>query len=265
MIYGTVERTERLTPHMTRVVLGGEGLVDFEGSPFTDAYVNLAFAPPGAPYELPGDLEQIAATATAEMRPIRRRYTVRRWEQATRTLTIDFVTHDDEGTAGAWAARAQPDDALQLTNPGGSYRPDPSAAWHLMVGDESALPAIAASLEVIGRGVPVLAVLVADGPADELPLDTPGALDVRWVHRGGDPDVLQHTVRDLAMLPGAVHAFVHGEAGEVRTARRHLLADRGVPRGALHASGYWRRTMTDEAWRRVKADWEAQVQQDVPA
>jgi Siderophore-interacting protein len=62
-----------------------------------------------------------------------------------------------------------------------------------------------------------------------------------------------------------VHGFVHGEAGEVREVRRHLLAERGVDRRLLSASGYWRRHMTDEAWRAVKRAWSADVERDVPA
>ena len=89
-----------------------------------------------------------------------------------------------------------------------------------------------------------------------------------WFHRksAGDPEaLLPDAIRDLPFLRGPVHGFVHGEAGEVREVRRHLLADRAVPRSALSASGYWRRTMTDEAWRQVKQAWSAAVEQDVPA
>jgi len=69
----------------------------------------------------------------------------------------------------------------------------------------------------------------------------------------------------LPWRAGRVHAFVHGEAGEVRKVRRHLLGERGMPRADLSVSGYWRRTMTDEAWRRVKREWNADVERDLPA
>lgn len=215
---------------------------------------------------MPTDLDALPANLPPEHRPIRRRYTVRNWDPERRLLSIDFVVHGDVGTAGAWANSAQPGDVLQLTLPGGAYRPDPDADWHLMVGDESALPAIAASLEALPDGVPAVVRLVCDGPDDELELDTPGALDIVWSHRTGNPqdaDLLGEAVRDLHTPPGRVHAFVHGEAGEVRTVRRHLLADRGIPKAALSASGYWRRHLTDEAWREVKADFNAVMEADV--
>lgn len=153
-----------------------------------------------------------------------------------------------------------------LSGPGGSYRPDPGAGWHLMVGDEAALPAIAASLEAVPHGAPVVVRLVTDGPHHELPLDTPGDLDLQWLHRRGRPedaDLLPAAVRCLSLQAGQGHAFVHGEAGEVREVRRHLLADRGLDRATVSASPYWRRDMTDEAWREVKAEWNAEVERDL--
>jgi len=49
-----------------------------------------------------------------------------------------------------------------------------------------------------------------------------------------------------------VHAFVHGEAGFVRSVRRHLLADRGIPRSDLSVSGYWRRGRDEDGWQADK-------------
>jgi NADPH-dependent ferric siderophore reductase len=153
-----------------------------------------------------------------------------------------------------------------FTGPAGAYRPDPQAGWHLMVGDESALPAIAASLEHVPRDTPAVARIVCDGPAHELALTTPGNLDLVWLHRtggAGDADLLADAVAGLRFPPGRVHAFVHGEAGETRAVRRHLLADRGLDPGQLSCSPYWRRGLTDEGWREIKAAWNAQVATDV--
>lgn len=243
-----VEETRWLGPHMVRVVLGGDDLADYPQPEFTDAYMKMTFAGPEG--------------------PAARRYSVRRWDAATRLLSVDFVVHGDEGVAGPWAAQASPGDEVGVSTPGGAYRPDPEAAWHLMVGDESAVPAIAASLEAVRAGAPAVVRLVCDGPEDELELASPGALDVVWLHRktADDPEaLLPDAVRDLPFLRGPVQGFVHGEAGEVREVRRHLLGERGVDRRLLSASGYWRRTMTDEAWRQVKKAWSAEVEQDVPA
>lgn len=265
-MHAAVVETERLTPTMVRVILTGEGLAAFEPAGFTDAYVNLAIPPRGAPYDAPFDVDEITASMPRELHPVRRRYTVRSWDAEARLLTLDFVLHDGKGVGGPWAADASPGDALVFSSPRGAYRPDPEADWHLMVGDESALPAIAASLEAVPADAPVVVRLVCDGPAHEVPLATLGALDLRWLYRAGDATdttLLATAVRDLTFPPGRVHAFVHGEAGEVREVRRHLLGDRAVARADLSASPYWRRHMSDEAWREIKAVWNAEVERDV--
>ena len=262
--YGRVEHCERIAPRMVRVVLGGSGLDEFTSTGFTDEYVNVQFAPDGAPYAVPFDVAAARALG-AGRRPIARRFTVRAWDEETRRLTVDFVTHGDEGVGGRWADRAQPGDLLQFLGPSGGYRPDPDADWHLMVGDESALPAIAASLEAVPAGRPVVAVLVVDGPDHQIPLDSPGDVDVRWLHRGEQADSTDRLVQTVASLDlpgGVVHGFVHGEAGETRAVRKHLLLERSLPKERLSISPYWRRTLSDEGWREIKKDWMAEVTQE---
>ncbi len=264
--HGTVVDRRDLTPQMVRLVLGGDGLRGWEDNGFTDAYLVLWFPPEGAPYAAPFDVQRVKAEHPPELWPAHRHYSVRRFDPDALELTVDVVVHGDEGIAGPWARRAQLGERVVVTGPGGAYRPDPTADWHLMVGDSSALPAIAASLEALDEGARAVAVLVCDGPEEELPLDCAGDLEVRWLHRRGDPSdeaLLVDAVRALPWPGGRVHAFVHGEAGEVRAVRRHLLADRGVPRADLSASGYWRRHLSDEAWRRVKKAWNAEVERDV--
>lgn len=143
-MYGLVERVEWATPSLARVALGGDGLAGFKPSPYTDGYVNVAIPPAGAPYRAPFVLDELKGLP-AEQRPYRRRYTVRRWDPGRRQLTLELVVHGDAGAGGGWAVSAEPGDALVFTGPAGAYRPDPDADWHLLVGDESALPAIAAS------------------------------------------------------------------------------------------------------------------------
>ena len=242
-----VLETIPLTPHMIRVVLGGEGLDGFEAGAFTDHYVKLKITPPGA------------------SEPRTRTYTVREWDAGRGRLTIDFVHHGDTGVAGPWAASAKPGDELLLVGPGGAYAPDAAADWHLMAGDESVIPAIAASLARVPAGVPVHVLLEVAGPEEIQPLRTPGELHLTWLHRNGDEGALPAAVAALEFPAGAVQAFVHGEASVVRTIRRHLLAERGVPRERLSISGYWKRDRTEEGWREDKAEWNRLVEVDAAA
>ena len=248
-----VRRTERLTPHMIRVVAGGDDLAAFPDTEYTDRYVKILFPRPGVTYPQPFDLDAVRAELPRDQWPALRTYTVRAFDPAAGELTIDFVHHGDVGLAGPWAAGAQPGDPLLLLGPSGAYAPDPTADWHLLVGDESALPAIGAALERVPAGVPVHALVEVDGPADEQHLPTSGRLDLRWIHRdAGHPEQLVEALAALTFPAGRVHAFVHGEAGAVRALRRHLLDERGVPRDDLSVSGYWRRGDDEEGFRVFK-------------
>lgn len=266
-----VQRVERASPHVLRLVVGGPGLEGFAAGAYTDHYVKLLFPPPGAPYGPDFDLAEVRATLPKDQWPRTRTYTVRAWDAEALELTLDVVQHGDRGLAGPWAARAQAGDVLQLLGPGGSYAPDPDADGHLLVGDASVLPAIAASLPRVPAGVPVQVVCEVHDAREEQPLQSPGDLRVTWVHRGDDAEhaggpadePLVAAVRGLALPPGRVHAFVHGEAVVVRELRRHLLADRGMDRADLSISGYWKRTLDEDGWQSSKPEWNAAVEQDV--
>jgi NADPH-dependent ferric siderophore reductase len=263
----TVLETERLTPNMVRVVLGGEGMAGFQAGEFTDHYVKLQLPAPGADYGSDFDAEEIQATRPREQWPRTRTYSVRDWDPEAGRLTIDFVVHGDTGVAGPWAAGARPGDVLALRGPGGAYAPDPAADWHLLVGDASVIPAISAALRRIPQGVPVIAVIEVDGPDEEQPLTSPGALDLRWLHRtrppGEEPELARDAVAQLRLPAGRGQGFVHGEASAVRAVRRHLLIDRGMPADALSVSGYWKLRRTEEGWREDKADWQRLAAADV--
>jgi NADPH-dependent ferric siderophore reductase len=259
----TVLETERLSPHLVRVVVGGDDLDGFGVGEYTDHYVKLHIPPPGAQYSAPFDDAEIKERYPREQWPRVRTYTVRDWDADAGRLTIDFVVHGDAGVAGPWAAAAQPGDVLHLMGPGGGYAPSPDADWHLMVGDLSVIPAISASLTRIGAGVPVHVLIEVPGPDDEVVLETPGDLHLTWLHGDGSGDALVPAIRDLAFPDGQVHAFVHGEAEVVREIRRHLVLERGIPREALSASGYWKRDRDDEMWRAEKAEFNRRADEEL--
>ena len=265
-MHAPVTASTWLTPCLVRLELTGGDLDRFTMPDATDAYVNVAIPPPGAPYGPVFDPKQVRAEHPEHYWPARRRYTVRDWDAVAQRLTVDFVVHGDDGVAGPWAAAATPGSVLVFEGPSGGYRPDPDADWHLMLGDESALPAIAASLAAVPAGTPVVVRLVCDGPEHELDLPTSAQLDLEWLHRSGSPadaELLPTAVRELSFPEGRVHAFVHGEAVEIREIRRHLLTERGLQRPDMSCSPYWRRDMNDEAWRKVKSEFVAAMEADV--
>ncbi|PHQ48539.1 NADPH-dependent ferric siderophore reductase [Streptomyces cinnamoneus] len=257
-----VLRTERLTPHMVRVVLGGEALADFGAGEHTDHYVKLLFPLEDVTYPEPFDIEAVRRDMPRDQWPRTRTYTVRSFDREARELAVDFVIHGDEGLAGPWAARVRPGEEVLFLGPGGAYAPDPAADWHLLVGDESALPAIAASLERVPEGALVHAFVEVADAGEEQKLQLPAGVEVTWLHRADRPvgAALVEAVRSLDFPAGDVHAFVHGEAGFVKELRRHLRMERELPRERLSISGYWRRGHDEDGWQASKREWNQQVE-----
>lgn len=238
----TVTATERLSPGMVRLRFHSEDLSAFAGSEDTDRYVKLVF----------GDPAELADGG----RPVMRTYTALEPDVEAGTLAIDFVVHGDTGVAGPWAAQARPGDTITARGPGGAYRPDPDARWHLLVGDEAALPAIRQALETLPSDAAGHVVVEVDSAAHEQELATPSEMSVTWLHRTSPASVgLVDAVRALPWLPGRVHAFVHGEAQAVMHGiRPYLLKERGMPRDDVSISGYWRSGRTEESFREWKAE-----------
>ncbi|MCH5674207.1 siderophore-interacting protein [Streptomyces gilvus] len=256
-----VVRTERLTPHMQRVVLGGESLAGFAADTCTDHYVKLLFPPAeGITYPEPFDMERIREELPREQWPVTRTYTVRAFDPESLELTLDFVIHGDEGLAGPWAMRVQPGETVRFMGPGGAYAPDVNADWHLLVGDESALPAIARALESLPGGVTAHAFVEVSGPEEEQKIDSD--VDVVWLHRGDRPvgGLLCETVRGLEFPEGRPHAFVHGEAHFVKELRQLLRVELQIPREDLSISGYWRLGHNEDGWQASKREWNARIE-----
>jgi len=254
-----VIRTEWLAPSMVRVVFTGEDLRQLPPLEHTDHYVKLLFPPAGADYRWPFDPDAIRETEPAERWPVTRTYTIRSYDPATNELAIDFVVHGDSGLAGPWAARAVPGDRIGFYGPGGAYAPDPAADVHLLVGDEAAIPAIAAALDRLPEDARAEVFLEVGNAAEELPLRRTARTRITWVHRevhGSDHGVaLAHAVRSAGLPAGRVQAFVHGNAHLVRDLRRHLFVEHRLDRSQVSISGYWRTDYTEDRWQSTKGEF----------
>jgi NADPH-dependent ferric siderophore reductase len=153
---------------------------------------------------------------------------------------------------------------VRFMGPGGGYTPNLEADWHLLVGDESALPAIAAALEALPAGTPVTALIEVADEREVQKLETAAAAEISWLTRDGRPvgDALVEAVRALDFPAGELQAFVHGEATFVRELRRYLRTELGLPMARLSISGYWRRGLNEDGWQSTKREWNAQVEQE---
>jgi NADPH-dependent ferric siderophore reductase len=267
-----VVRSEQLTPHMLRLVLGGPGFDTFTPNEFTDAYVKLVIVHPGIDVaSLPQPLTiDSFSELPQEKRPTVRTYTVRRADPQRREICIDFVIHGEHGVAGPWAVAAQPGQPAYLMGPSGAYAPDPAADWHLMAGDEAAIPAISAALEALPDNAIGHVFIEVAGPEDELELTRPDGVELHWIYRGGRADLVPDdqagdhapliaAVKECPWLPGQVQVFIHGEAQAVmHNLRPYIRKERGVDaKWASSISGYWRRGRTEETFR----EWKRQLKE----
>jgi len=262
---GHVLRAERLTPGLVRLVVGGPGLAVFTPSPHADSYVKLMFLPAGErPLQPDGrlDIEAVRAALPEGVAPRLRAYTVRGFDREALELTLDLVVHGDSGLAGPWAAAASGGEEVVVMGPGGAWSPSDEVDHHLLVGDASALPAIAVALERLAPDARGIALIEVEGPDDELPLTAPAGVTVQWVHaRHDEPGAaLVDATTAWAWPSGSVGVFVHGEAGSVRALRQYLRVERAVPRELMSISGYWRLGVDDEGWRRSKREWTESIE-----
>ncbi|MEF2976471.1 siderophore-interacting protein [Subtercola sp. YIM 133946] len=252
-----VLRREHLSPHLVRITLGGPGFAAFEAKPVTDMYVKIVFAKPKLGLSRPYDLAALRETLAPEDLPVTRTYTVRSVDHEAQTLSIDFVVHGDAGLAGPWANTAEPGDQLTFSGPGGAFAPDADAAWYLFAGDLSALPAIAAALEVLPDRASGVAFIEARDEADVIELTAPSGIEISWVFsRDAEPGtstVLADAVAAAEWPDARGQFFAHGERSAMKSLR-DLLRERGVTRDQLSLSGYWAAGRTEDRFQAEKRE-----------
>ncbi len=170
--------------------------------------------------------------------------TPRRYDAKRGELDIDFVLHGD-GPASTWAAQATPGQHLHIGGPRGSMIVPDMFDSYLLIGDETALPAIGRRLEELPAGRKVLAVIEIADAAERQTLHSDAAVEVIWVLRGQD-DLLE-TVQNLTLPEGSLYCFVATETQLARRVRRVLLDTHRVNEEYLKAVGYWRADGSEEA------------------
>jgi NADPH-dependent ferric siderophore reductase len=173
-----------------------------------------------------------------------RDYTPRRHDAQANTLEIDFALHD-AGPATQWAEQARPGDIVGVGGPRGSFIVPTEFDWHLLIGDDTALPAISRRLAELPAGARVVVLAEVDSAADEIPFETQADLTLRWVHRHGAAPglspVLVDTLKTIELPAGDFHAWVGCESAIAKALRAHLVGERGANPKWVRASGYWRR------------------------
>ncbi len=207
---------EQLSDHLVRLRLGGAGLAGFVSTGVPDEWVGLV---------VPGQFQS-------------RYYTVRSW--AGGELVLDVVVHE-VGLVTEWAAR-DPElvvgESVTVTEARGSFALPPDAEWLLLVGDLTAMPAMARISEEVGPTVPTR--IWAEVPDDLSSYLPPGA-DVTWLAPpADDASALAEVVAGIEWPAGDGYFWMAGESAQMRAIRKHLMRERRLPPTAYDVMGYWR-------------------------
>ncbi|WP_091809239.1 siderophore-interacting protein [Burkholderia sp. WP9] len=238
-----VKQVRALTPHLIRVTFTGEDLHDFVSTSFDD-HIKVFFPEPGADKPvLPEAGPNGPVFPAGQPRPVARDFTPRHFDREARELDIEFAMHD-AGPAATWAAQAKVGQYLGIGGPRGSLVIPTGFDWHLLIGDDTALPAIARRLEELPAGTRVAAVIeVADASA-QIEFTTQAELHLVWCHRNDVSvrgEALLRAVREI-YLPenGEGYVWAAGEAATMRAVRYHLCTERGVDKSRIRAASYWK-------------------------
>ncbi|QES52880.1 phage tail protein [Streptomyces venezuelae] len=248
----TVLRVSDVTPGMRRVTLGGPQLHAFEHAGLSlpalrtegfDDHVKFFFAEEGREPVLPRQ-NVSSLDWPSEGRPISKDYTPVRFDPVAGEIDFDFVRHDG-GIASSWAQQTAPGQVTWIAGPKMSHSHPEGADWLLVIGDETALPAIGRWLDEMPEGTRARVFIEVGEESHRQELPTRAQAEITWLVRAGRPagrsDLLERAVRDMEWLPGTVFVWAAGEAVTLKGIRRHLSVDRGVPREQTHITGYWRR------------------------
>jgi len=235
---GTV-RTEVRTLRMMRLVVGGPELAGLE-IPEPAASVRLLVPWPGETFALPtwnGNEFLLAG----DRRPALRTFTPVALDPDRNELTIDIVRHGG-GAISEWVERAEPGDPCAISGPGRGETIDATAKRYVLLGDETAIPAIEQLLGAIPASIEVDVHIELTDDRARLPLPNHPMATTTWhVGEAGDPpgSRLRSVITEVT-VDDATRVWAAGEAAAVQAIRTHLFGERGVPRSHTTIRGYWK-------------------------
>lgn len=238
-----VRRIAPVTPRMLRVTFHSPELADFVSASFDD-HIKLFFPADGKPV-MPEVSDDGVRFAEGVTRPAARDYTPRRFRQAEHELDIDFLLHGD-GPASNWVSHAQVGDLLVAAGPRGSFIIPDTVDWQLLIGDETALPAITRRLEEAAEGSQIHVLALVHDKGECQPIETRASAHVHWVYRdttaAGDAhaDPLLAAAHAITLPRGQGYIWAAGEAAQMRALHQHLSTDRGIDKSWLRISNYWK-------------------------
>lgn len=226
-------RVQNLTPHMVRVTVTGADLEGFV-SVSPDDHVKLFFPVEGGAINAPTMTPEGPVYPEDVTPSPARDYTPRRYDARYNELDIDFVLHG-EGPASTWAEQVKVGDAIGVGGPRGSMIVPDDFDHYVLVGDETALPAIGRWLEEMPATTPVTVLVEVASNEERQVL----ARDVHWFIRGRSAPSLDDMLAALPIPSGDTFWWVATESKRARALRSLLVETRGIDKEWVKATGYW--------------------------
>lgn len=237
-----VSRVDRVSPHMQRVTLKGDALDGFVSAGFDD-HVKVFFPDPLTGEIVPPALGDNGPVWPEGQRPVMRDYTPRQFDPVNQTLQIDFALHLPGGPATQWAEQARVGQRLGIGGPKGSFIVPTGFDWHLLVGDDTGLPAISRRLAELPAGARAEVLIEVESHADHIPLPSLANVHVVWVHRR-ESQTLLNALGRMRMLGGTFFSWVACESAQAKALHAFLIGECGANPKWVRASGYWREGST---------------------
>ncbi len=239
-----VRRVEQVNPSMLRIILAGPELEGFVSLGFDD-HVKMFFPAPGEKEPvLPSVGPEGLEMPKGPRRPLARDFTPRSYDPVAGELAIDFALHH-EGPASNWARSVAAGDSAWIAGPRGSFVVPFNFDWHLLIADETGLPALARRLEELPAGTRAMALIEVDGTQDEIALESAAEATIIWAHRksgrAGENRVLLDALNTSSLPDGDYHVWIACETGLAKELRAFLIGSCGANPKWTRASGYWRR------------------------
>ncbi|MGQ4273768.1 DUF2218 domain-containing protein [Terrihabitans sp. B22-R8] len=234
----TVRRAEMIAPRMRRITLAGDDLARYDS--VSNLHVKLLLPPdpaaPEWPLMRPSGLVDWPAGPN---KPAVRKYTIRRIDPRAGEIDIDFVLHEDAGPGSRFGACAAPGDTVGMIGPGG--RAAHKADYTVLMGDETALPAIARILSLLPPQSRGLACIEIDTASDRVPMEAPPNVELHWIYRQSGHSLIS-VARHIALPQGDhMSVWVGCEFQAFKALRRFFRKDLLIPADRQLIVSYWRR------------------------
>jgi ferric-chelate reductase (NADPH) len=231
-----VVRRTQVSPGFVRLTLAGPELTGFASAGFDD---HLKLILPQAGQERPALPTVVDGRPVfPDPRPVLRDYTPARFDAAAGELDIEVALHD-AGPASDWAADAFVGQWIGIAGPRGSLVIPTGFEWHWLIGDDTALPAIARRLAELPTGVAATVRIQVRSPADQRAFSSAAQIDVQWVND------LAAAVDSLRLPTGPGYIWAAGEHADMAAVRKAVLAKPGVDAKRMRIAAYWKRGVAD--------------------